>query len=559
MLYNDARTARKIRVDRWQRAYRLVHNMAWSPLRESWLPSPAASEIYPIISALVGWMTDIRPGVSCLPAMDPGTPIAAALQQLGRDLQTCITSSSMNNEEDRQIEQVLWDAMVYGTGFFKTIWEPSLADGEGDAFVRRLDPFALYPDPQAHSFEDSNYILEVRRMSIQEIDRRFPGTAKKINKEGGTIDESIDERQNILTMPGRTPMANTAAISPVTAPRWGLPGQTDREHVFRDEGVTVFECWLREHEQDKQGHLIDRWRMVIIAADTVLMDVYAEDIYKHQCHPYSRYVLSEMGEFWGISLVDHLAPLQVALNRLLAALQSHAELCGNPVFLEPSNSGIPRTRITNKAGQRLTVNAGAVGSVQWLTPPDMPQGVSNLVQFYISEMERVSGLSAMVRGFTPQGRNSEGVIDSVQEAAFVRVRLALRSLESSIRDAYRKKASLISEFYTDPRMIAIVGDSGQQTSMQLRQNHFYAQDIGEKEATPFRFTLLVQSGGTQPLSREKRQADAMRLFVVGGVDRVALLEAFDYPNRDQINQRIAGQEAQGTFQPPGARQRTRNS
>lgn len=552
-LYQDAKTARRNRVDRWQRAFRIVHNMTWSPMREAWLPSPSASEVYPIIAALTGWMTDIRPGLSVLPAMNPGTPIAEGLARLSRDLEVAMKSSAINNEEDREVEKVLWDAMIYGTGFFKTIWDPAAADGQGDARTTRCDPFAIYPDPQGHSFDDCNYIIEARRMSLQEIDRRFPGTAKKLRDKEGVKDEAITERDDPFGNMGKPPMANTAALSPVTAPRWGLPGQ-GREKVFRDEGVTVFECWMREHEQ-VDGKLNDRWRLVLTAADEVLVDVYAEDLYAHKTHPYSRYVLTDLGQFWGISLVDHLAPLQVALNRLLAALQSHAELVGNPVFLEPSNSGIPRTRITNKPGQRITVSPNAGQPPVWMSPPDMPHGVTDLVQFYISEMERVSGLSATVRGFSPQGRNAEGVIDSVQEAAFVRVRLALRSLESSLRDAGRKKASMISEFYTEPRMVSIVGDGGHQTSQAFQQNHFYARDVGDKAPAPFRFTLIVQAGGSQPLSREKRQSDASRLFALGGIDRIALLEAFDYPNRETINQRIGQLEAVGAWQPPGARQR----
>lgn len=562
-LYNDAKAARQLRIERWQRAYRLVNNQAWSPLREPWQPSPSASEIYPITAAMAGWMTDMRPGVEFLPIMNPGTPIANGLQQLATDMEVCFKSSWLQNEEDAELERVLWDAMVYGTGFAKTVWDPAAADGFGDARFTRLDPFACYPDPKAHSFDDANYFLEVRRMAIQDIDRRFPGTAKKLREMGGMKDEPIQEREDPFRSQGRVPMSNTGAISPVTAPSWGLPGQSSRESVFRDEGVTVFECWMREHEvveQEGQPPVVkDRWRVVITAADEVLVDEKAEDLYKHGQHPYSRYVLADLGEFWGISLVDHLAPLQIALNRLLAAVQSHAELVGNPVFLEPSNSGIPRTRVTNRAGQRLTVNQAAVGGISWLQPPSMSKEVTDLIQFYIGEMERVSGLTATSRGNMPQGRNAEGVVDAVQEAAFVRVRLALRSLERTIREIARRKASMIADFYTEPRMISIVGDSGVTTSMALRRNHFYARDIDQDAPAPFRFTVAAQAGGEQPISRRAREAQAVRLFAMGAIDRIALLEWLDWPNRDAIVQRIGQMEATGSFQPPGSRASTRNS
>lgn len=557
-LFNESKSHRAQRVDRWRKAYRLVHNQAWSPLRESWMASPQVSETYPIISAMAGWMTDMRPGLSVLPFMAPHTPLANTLQQVSRDLETALRAAWTNYEWDAEIEKCLFDAMMYGTGFLKTVWHPHLADGLGDVDLTRVDPLSIYPDPSAHSLEDANYIVEARRLSIQEIDRRFPGFAKKLIGLDDT-GYDIDERRDPFNEQGNVPMSNTGAISPVTAPRWGLPGQA-REHVFQQDGITVLEAWLREHaevEDEETGalHLVDQWRVVIIAGGMVLLDRPARDLYGHGEHPYARYVLHDMGDFWGVSLVDHLAPIQIALNRLVASLQSHAELVGNPNLLEPSNSGIPRQRVVNKPGQRLTTNTSATNMIRWLEPPKMSPEVMQLVQYYTGEMERVSGLSAIVRGMQPQGRNAEGVIDSVQEAAFVRVRLALRSLERSLRAIGRKAASMISENYTEPRWVSIVGESGEQTSTTFHARHFYLQDLDQQGPAPLRFTVMVQAGGEQPISREQRQEKAMRLFALGGIDRIALLDAFDYPNRQPIIQRISELEARGAFQPPGARQR----
>lgn len=557
-LFGDAKAKRHPRVERWNRAYRLVHNQGWSPMREGWMPSPQASEIYPIVAAMAGWMTDQRPGINALPYMNPGTPDANQLQNLARDIETCLRAIWTSYDWDAEVEKVLWDAMMYGTGFFKVTWAPALGDGKGDVSLHRIDPFAIYPDPNCTSFEDAQYIIEARRMSLQELDRRFPGTAKKLRDREFGAGDNLEQRDDLFGNTGKAPMANTAAISPVTAPLWGLPGGNKQkvDNVFRDDGITVYECWLREHkvvqEDDGVAHLYDQWRVVIVAADMVLLDEKSTDLYKHGQHPYVRYVLNELGDFWGISLVDHLAPLQVSLNRLLAALQSNAELAGNPIFLEDSASGIPRTRIVNRPGQRLTVNRGS--EVQWLNPPDMAAGVSDLVKFYIGEMERVSGLSAMVRGATPQGRNAQGVMDSVQEAAFVRVRLALRSLERTLRGVGQLAASLFTDFYTQPRIVAIVGAHGEQTSLTLGSRHFHVTDITTGKTEPLRFTILIQAGSSTPISRQQRSAEAMQLFAMGGIDILALLDAFDYPNRTEIAQRVMQAQAAG-ISPPGARQR----
>lgn len=550
-LFDDARKARKPRIATWDRSYQMVHNRGWSPMRESWMPSPQASEIYPITASMVGWMTDQRPALNITASMDPHTPIAEFMQTLARDLETTLQACWITTNADAEIEKVVWDAMIYGTGFFKVTWDQSLAGGLGDCKLIRVDPYKLYPDPQATSFADANYIIEASTMSLQEVERRYPGKSAEIREAAGDIDSGIDKRDDRIS-PQNAPMANPGGVAG-GPPLWGKPGE-GRETVLFNEGVTVYECWMRENDSylddDDEMVVEDKWKVCVVAGDVLLLEADVEDeIFGHGQHPYVRYVFNELGEFWGISLVEHLTPLQISINRLLAAMQANAELTGNPVFMEDVRSGVPRTKITNKPGARVTKNPGS--EVGWLTPPEMSRDVMNLVGFYVGEMERVSGLSAVVRGATPTGRNSQGVMDAVQESAFVRVRLALRNLERALRVAGELMATIIVENYTTPRMVAIVGPSGENSSLALSQRHFYL--MGPEGEEPMRFSLWVQAGSTLPISRQARAAEADTLFAMGAIDRKALLEAHDYPNRDQITARMAEMDAAGVSQAPGAR------
>jgi hypothetical protein len=556
-IYRLAYNARKQRVDMWQRNYRLLHNKAWSDMRESWMPSPAASEIYPIVSALIGWMTDQRPGFTFIQSTDPFSDHSQIMSKLAKDLETCVQATWIVNQFDGEIEKVLWDAMIYGTGFFKALWDASLTEGAGDAVMRRVDPFTMYPDPDATSTEDMNYILEVRNVTLTELERRFPGSVAMLGDEL-PMDKGIDERDRLYEGSNGQAKANPGGLSG-ESPRWGRPGHAnDKAPSASDELVTLYEAWTRDStmwsNDEGEPHIEDRWHVTVVCGNHVLLDEDAVDLFGHGRHPYTRYTMQDLGDFWGISLVEHLGPLQLSINRLLAALQSHAELTGNPVFVEDARSGIPRTKITNKPGQRLVKNQGS--EVAWLTPPAMSGEVLQLVQFYLGEMERVSGLSAIVRGATPTGRNAQGVLDSVQESAFVRVRLALRGLERTLKDTVQLVASLVVENYTEPRFVSIVGPTGSQSVASLKQQHFYIPtDTPDGELAPMRFQLWVQAGSMFPISRSARAQEADVLFGMGAIDEQAVLEAHDWPNRDIIIERVRGLKGSGLLEPPGARQR----
>lgn len=556
-LFSAAKQYRQRRVERWRRNYELVHNKIWTPGRDPWLPSPAASEIMPVVAALVGWMTDQRPMIFISPSTEPGGrffPIASALSD---DLEKTLQANWQNRDTEAEHEKMIWDGFVLGTGIMKTVWDCALEEGLGDAKSVRVDPFAFYPDPQASSLEDANYLIEATTMSLQELDRRYPGTAEMLKGGGFEENGALDGKPELYTV-GRPAMANPGGLFG-NAPRYGPPGgDPGRASAMNyDLGVTVYEAWIREHdlhaEKDGSIGVDDHWRLVVVAGNRVLMDEPAEALFGHGRHPYTRYVTSDQGEFWGISLVEHLAPLQISLNRLLAAVQHNAELVGNPVWLEDKRSGIARTKIVNRPGVRVEKNVGSEAG--WQYPPPMSAEVMNLIQFYIGEMERVSGLSAIVRGATPKGRNAQGVLDAVQEAAFVRVRLALRNFERAIRESGNLAGSLICENYTQPRVIAITGQENA-TPLILRSRHFF-MPTEDGQGMPLRFSMWVQAGASLPTSRQARAAEADMLYTLGGIDDEALLDAHDYPNRQTILQRKNQKMAVGIFQPPGARNRAR--
>ncbi len=568
-LFYRARQVRRPMVEKWMKHYQVVHNQTWGTGRATWMPSPEVPEIYPILASLIGWETDQRPTFEVYPAALPYSPAVQMYEQLSSDLQVLMQTSWHVEDYDAEIEKMLWDAKMYGTGILKTVWDPTLVSGMGDVMIHRIDPWTFYPDPDARSMKDASHFIEVYTISAQELDKRFPGSLDHISEFGGWTEDS-DQSPTMTDVGSRgvsAPKANPGALSPNTSAVYGLPGQTNRVSVTQTQGITVFEAWLRvpcsttSSETDELGNKkditrrYDAWRCVVVAGNCVLFDEMAENIYEHGQHPYDRYVPHDQGEFWGQSMVELLAPSQISINKLLAAIEQNIWLMGNPVWKEDTRSGLERQTITNRPGQRLRVNAGSQSG--WENPPQMhPQISSDLIKFYISEMERISGLSAIVRGATPEGRNGESVMDSVQEAAFVRIRLGLRSLERVLVSAGMKIGSLIADFYNTPRIMAIVGPQGQQTSMALRPNHFYTPT--PQGLSPMRFQILIRAGSM--VSRGQRVQEADTLFAMGAIDAEAVLEAHSFPNRQIVVGRMRALAEAGLMQqPPGARQRAGRS
>src|SRR6266568_3013390 len=128
-LFTASKNYRRKRVDYWRRAYQIVHNRAWSPSRDAWMPSPSASEIWPIVQAIVAWMTDQRPMLYVNPAFDPGGSMYQIASMLSTDLEKVMQANWRNNTTEAEHEKLLWDGLMYGTGIFKTLWDAALEEG----------------------------------------------------------------------------------------------------------------------------------------------------------------------------------------------------------------------------------------------------------------------------------------------------------------------------------------------------------------------------------------------------------------------------------------------
>jgi hypothetical protein len=554
-MYELARTEKKKYQANWRRNYLLTTNRQYSLDTQSpWTPNVTDSEIFPILSARIAWMTDQKVKPTVAPAALPGDPWAQHLQTLSDHLEMLFESEHKNQGWDREITLMLWDSGQFGAGVGKCVWDSGLDEGLGNVAFKHVDVWNFYPDPNARDLEQCTYMFEVEKLTFDQIQRRFPNA----DVEAVRAAYLYGDRGNDVVRPSQSssssyPMAMPGNLPGSTSTTWGLPGQSSRStDQILAEGVNVYTCWMldyweeeREPNDPKHGEtervVYDEWRCVVYTANVVLFDELATDLWENSRHPYVRYVDEEMGEFWSTPIVSHLAPCQVAINRLLASLQGNIELVGNPIFLDVKGSGLERTSIVNRPGLRLSMDqrmAQQQGSKpMWLEPPKMQTEVQGLIQFWIDRMENISGLSGPQKGQAPKDRQAAQTQQAAQEAGFVRIRSSVRNMEHTLSEAYRLLAHLIIQNFDVPRTVAIVGPDGQNSALLLASKHFYSPSIHGTVA-PMKFSLIVSAGADNPTSRQARIAEADALFALQAIDRPALLEQHAFPHWQSIDNRM---------------------
>lgn len=552
-LFYRAREARRPLMAQWKRNYIELNNREYKPGGNGWDERPSVSEIWPVVASATAWMTDQRPKLEVTPTSEPFSPYWEFYQKLAVDLNQCLDAGFTNYSLDGEITKSIWDVYTYGIAYFKTQWEAHLADGLGDTVFRRVDPFNVYPDPHARTPSDLTYIIEARTMTVADADRAWPGAAAKIGSSTSLEDIARSPHKLDSTVNPNQPRAALKALAPASGTQ--SHGTVDNPSKTSDAPVvTVLEAYVRGHlvtptDTDGVSRVTDEWRCIVICGDILLMDEPCSEMAAYDTHPYDRLVLSDTGEWYGPCIVELLSPVQRTINWLLEAINRNVYLMGNPVLVESLRSASRNKRLTNRPGQRFEADPGGM---QWLNPPQIhPQLSVQLIEYYKSEIETISGLSAMVRGFSPTGRNSQGVLDSVQDAAFVRVRSFLRELERALRGVSSKMAATVSEFYTEPRLMSIIGPDGQKTALSLKARHFYVvdpEDAGNR--IPMRFSIAPDAGSQLPTSKQARSAEAKHLFSIGAIDVYELLKAVEWPHYATVAKRITEMQAAAAAQEP---------
>lgn len=546
-LFTEAKREKRKRIGSWNRFYKLTRNRSWSQFRESWLPSPSSSEIFPSLATLVAWMLDQRPRGFVSPSPDimefSRPPAAELVEQLTEDMRQVLETWWVQRKMRVEAEKALWDTFTFGCGILKTGWDSSLSFGQGDAVARRIDPWVILPDPAGSSMEDIRYLLEVREVPIYELRARFGSRADRIKDSGG---ERIDKRPDVAEDSGGFHVVSPASIdrtgefpgTPADVPaRFGRVAWKGEDYT---KTVLLKECWVKNTRTEEIPYLEDgkvrqkSWEIpyweYIAEAGGVILNEDTANPFEHGELPYVRVPHVEIGEFWPPGLVEHMASGQIAVNRLLAALQLSAEMTGNPIFLEAEGSNIERTKIISRPGGRLKYSNV---EPKWMAPPQMSGDVMNLLGFWRESEDRTSGVSAVARGASLRRREPAAAVDSAQEAAFVRIRAVLGHLEEALRETENQVVSNCVQFFLEPRTIPKVGPDGVKGYLQLGARHFHYPDHTPDGVVlvPLHFDTYVDASSS-PLNREAREAGALSRYFAGLSHPRTAIEISDSPNKE---------------------------
>lgn len=489
--------------------------------------NPVDNYLKAFVEGIVGDVTDRPVDIQVKPRSQEDEDIARVQSSIAQYLWYI-------NKGDRKLEFAVRRGILYGPLIAKVYWDEEWSGDLGSPFSGNVRFFNVLPtnifvDPRVKAVEDgviqkADFIIYAVRRSLSYIRDRYP------------------ERGHDVT-------ADTYA-SYVTA----LTHDEDSDIYADDTDVLLIEYWYRgeplapEFPNDGAEPVVkDGWVHKAVIAGGVLLE------HRTYVYPWYPFVMEWMypsdESIYGYGDAYDLLIPQLIINKLTelsiegAALQSY----GNWVTEEGN--------IRNKALFQRFAGMGNsilpvvdIGRIQRQFGGSVPQSLFVHYRQALQTMETVCGRYDVAQGRTPRNIQAASAIALLLQQAGGRVRQRARAVSSFVEQIVRMMLDLVCMYYTEKRTIRVVGQDGVSSELSVSRGDITKQRTvinpltGEQYTEEYvpEFDIIVTAGSETPTSKAYYSDLAVKLFQMGVIDEVALLDTLQFPRWREILARKRG-------------------
>ncbi len=515
----------------WRDFDRMYRGEQWMESVPEGKSTPVINLVLAMIQAVLPRITDSYPEFMILPRR------TSRSSDLAKQLTSVVDYLWYHNKmQERKIGEATLHMLKYGTSIIKTTWDASKWDGLGEVAFNVVHPMNFFPDPRAYTIEDMDYCFTSVPKPLEYFLRRWPEKGKLVIPDLQWVDTEALEKRD----------------------------QPSKESV-----AALKEYWYR----NEAGNVC-----VMYYAGDVVLDVFGgelddlmdsdEPVYRHNRWPFAKFVdYAGDKEFWGFGEIELSEILQRLINTFEAQIIDNTRLMANAQWVvNKVQSGLDEQDawiFDNTPGKALfTHNDGVRKEPGVPIPAHIPQHQENLIFM----LEQVLGIHDVVQGRRPVGVRAASAIIALQEAANTRVRQKSKHLGDAIREMVEQAIELVMEFYDEPRQVRLAGEMVPTTmniqealvedvmgqameagEVQFDQNMEVPQEERDRIVGEYafpQFDVEIKVGPSLPYSQALLYEQAKEFYQLGIIDREAVLEATNFPDKEKILKRMEMKEQQ---------------
>ena len=463
-------------------------------LRDQRRPPVAYNLIEPVVNVVSGLEVTNRQEVKYLP------------REVGDSAKNEVLTGAAEwvrdecNAEDEESE-AFTDMIVCGEGWTETRLDYEY-EQDGMIIIERVDPLEMLPDPKAlrKNYKDAEYIVREKMVSLSWVKATWPDKAEELDLRLDSSDTNEFEGETHHQTKGDQYASGTGGTSSKASrrdPQVKLVEYQYKERVpyyrIQDPATgQVAELTVEQHEQVqanaaaagmpplkavRQSRCV--YRRAYKVGATLLEDGDCPDknsfTYKAMTAKRDR----NKGCWYGLvrSMLDPQRWTNKFFSQSMFILNTNAK--GGVLIEKDAVGDLSKFEQSWAQPDKVTVvepGAIAAGKVQAKVPPPFPPELAKLMEFSISSIYRVSGVSPEMLGSVQH--EQAAVLEYQRKQAGVTI---LATLFDALRK-YRKEQGktllyLIQNYLADGRLVRIVGERGAQYVPLLKEEGVAQYDV----------------------------------------------------------------------------------
>lgn len=557
-------------AQRWQEEaredYAFFEGQQWTEAEKqrfakSGRPNLTINRIKPLINVLSGYQRLNRYDIDFLPRTADDVEIC----QVRRGMTKYVLDRS---DYDSQESLAFMDAAIGGLGWLSVGYSYDEETGDGEATVRRENPFGVYVDPEAHAddFSDAKYICMAKWVDKDELARVFPEHAEAIEAQYAVYDtaeteESVHSKDDLLWYKKELQKVRLVQCWYKQAEEVTLFRLADGSEIPKED-VTI-EMFLTGQIEPVEPRTVGR---TVVRVCSFFDRVLLEDMESPYAHgefpvvPITCYYYGIDGEEIPAGFVRDLKDPQREINKrriqMLHILNTSSNGGG---WIEEDAMTPEQAREFeekgNMPGHFQKVNAMALqsGKIRERQPMSTPAALIQAEAQATSDLPAISGINEALMGVGIPSESSGRAIELKQRQSVTHIAPMFDNLRRAKKKlafllwGKRGKPGVIPQFYTEDKVYRIEGRNGQQFvpvnhPVVVGQDPIAGPIISTmNDLSQGEFDIVVsdtQASTTQRQAQLWGLVDAVqKLQIPGDIVFDIILDLSDIPNREDVKQR----------------------
>lgn len=484
--FRKAKTKRQQKDSIWKELDAFDRNEQWNlNSAPKWLPKPVTNYIHLVkYTKRAAFAVDNPTGKL--------RPMSPAGEEPVRMLNKAYEDTAERIKMRKVVRENIETAKLLGTAIAQVYWNESsegrmgstvLGDEgfqyEGEIGLREIMPTSFYPDPNAFTIEDCEYIFIRERKPLEWV-KNNPKFKKSWSEEEEEGAENNKEDRGEVFM-------------------------RDYDTSQGDGLVTLTTFY--EKEANAEGGF--SYYVTYIADEKILLD---KEALRPNRYPFAiLYDFKQRHEFWAMSTCQFILDNQKIINKVESIITMIGTLLQNPqkVVTKSSNINPKEVSMFGSAPNQVwqTDDADPSRSIFHQQPPQIPTVLFNLLEQAKANIREITGLTESYMGQNVGSLQTSSGVQALIDRATMRDRDQMYDVELYIEDMTHLLIDFMTTYYEDERLIRIIG--------QKEEEIEFVSFIGTNYAD-LAYDVAVDVSAKAPITRMKEMNDAKELLNLQG-------------------------------------------